>query len=153
MKNILVALDFSEITPQVIATAKELALGLKAKLAVIHIDYLMPFLNQYGINHVLALEAFQAQLKKSEEYLRSLEDELMQAGIDTTCQLVQGTTIDSILSETDKIAADLVIIGAHPHGKLHNLLFGNIHEAIVERINCPIVIVPCHKQKEGKNAN
>lgn len=153
MKNILVALDFSEITPQVIATAKELALALKTKLTVIHIDYLMPFLNQYGINHVLALEAFQVQLKRSEEFLHSLEDELMQAGIDSTCQLVQGTTIDSILTETDKVTADLVIIGAHKHGKLHNLLFGNIHEAIVEQANCPILIVPCHKQKEGKNAD
>jgi len=77
----------------------------------------------------------------------------IQAGIDATCQLVQGTTIDSILLETDKVAADLVIIGAHKHGKLHNLLFGNIHEAIVEQTNCPILIVPCHKLKEDKNAD
>jgi len=153
MKNILVALDFSEITPQVITTAKELALGMKAKLSIIHIDYLMPFLNQYGINHVLALQAFQDQLKKSENYLNSLEEELTQAGIEATCQLVQGTTIDSILHETEKVTADLVIIGAHMHGKLHNLLFGNIHEAIVRQANCPILIVPCHKLRGGYYAD
>jgi len=145
MKNILVALDFSEVTPQVIATSKELALGLQAKLSIIHIDYLMPFLNQYGINHVLALQAFQDQLKKSENFLTSLEEELKQEGIDATCQLVQGTTIESILQETEKVTADLVIIGAHAHGKLHNLLFGNIHEEIVKQANCPILIVPCRK--------
>ena len=45
MKRILVALDFSDLTAEVIKYAKLLTLKFDATLYLVHADYLLPFLD------------------------------------------------------------------------------------------------------------
>ncbi len=142
MKRILVALDFSELTDEVIKQAKLLTLKFNAKLCLVHADYLLPFLgaNQYDQN--LALEAYEVQRKKNKEELQKLKEELAKEGIDAEIILHEGEIDDAIIKEAQEFKADLIILGAHKHGKLYHLFFGNISENIIQKAQCPVMVIP-----------
>ena len=56
--------------------------------------------------------------------------------------LIQGPTVDKILSEARRIEADLIVMGSHGHGAVFRALLGGVSENVLRRAECPITIVP-----------
>ena len=142
MKRILVALDFSEITPKVIEQAKLLTQKFDAKLCIMHADYLLPFLGEQQYDQHLALDAYENAKKHDTKKLETIKEELAEEGIEAEMILHEGNVGESIIEESQKFDADLIIIGAHEHSKLYHLFFGNIHENVIQKSSCPVMIIP-----------
>ena len=142
MKRILVALDFSDLTAEVIKYAKLLTLKFDATLYLVHADYLLPFLGANQYDQDLALAAYEAQRKKKKKELEMLKAELEKDGINSTIILEEGELDDVIIKEAQEFEADLIILGAHKHGKLYHLFFGNISENIIQKAQCPVMVIP-----------
>lgn len=142
MKRILVALDFSEVTTKVIEQAKLLTKTFNAELCLVHADYLLPYLGAHQYDQHLAMEAYESQKKRNKDELANLQKQLELEGIKAEIILHEGDVDDSIIQEAQKFEADLIILGTHKHGKLYHLFFGNISENIIQKSNCPVMVIP-----------
>jgi len=59
--------------------------------------------------------------------------------------LLQGATIATVLTEADRLEANLLVIGSHGHGAVYDLLVGSVSEGLVRRSKRPMLVVPAAK--------
>jgi nucleotide-binding universal stress UspA family protein len=84
----------------------------------------------------------------AEEYHREhrqvqrLADSLRSSDVGATALLIQGSIVETIIREADRLDADLVVVGSHGHGAVFDLLVGSISEGLVRRSSRPVLVVP-----------
>jgi len=71
---------------------------------------------------------------------------MRKAGLDTTALLVHGATVETILKEASELEVDMIVIGSHGRGAMHQLLMGSVSEGVLRKSRCPILVVPTHKR-------
>jgi hypothetical protein len=49
---------------------------------------------------------------------------------------------ENILAESRWLQADLIVMGTHHHGMLHDLVMGNLTREILQHAFCPVLVVP-----------
>lgn len=145
MKSILVALDLHPSGSNVLQTARKTASAFGAKLYVVHSEivgsqYLNKVSQQSGDQSLLEIVSEQDKLIK--EKLSEIHRSLKKANIESDCIYMEGPTVENILTEAEKVNAELIIMGSHKHGKFYNFLFGSIHELLICKAKIPIMIVP-----------
>ena len=142
MKNILVAIDFSDVTQQVVTQGMLLARAFACRLWLIHIAAPDPDFVGYSTGPQFRRDLRAETLRDEHKYLQDQADELRKQGIDVTTLLIQGETIETILQEALKLRADIIVIGSHGHGALYKTFVGSVSEGIIRRASCPVTIVP-----------
>lgn len=143
MKKILVAIDFSEVTDQVIDFASKFSLEFQAKLCILHsesFDYYVPA-NEYD-EFPQTLNLRENRLKAVKQKLQELKKNLKQNGLMVKSVLMEGPTTENILTEAEKFKADLIIVGSHKHRKFYNLLFGSTHDELLKHAKIPVLVIP-----------
>ena len=144
MKNILAAIDFSDISLKIIDKAAEMAQSFHSKLWLIHIAAPDPDFVGYGTGPQCQRDWRAQVLNQEHQYLHERALELEQNGIDITPLLIQGATVQTILQEASKLEAEMIIIGSHGHSALYKTLVGSVSEGIIRQASCPVLIIP-HK--------
>lgn len=142
VKNILAAIDFSDVTATVIDKAAEIAKAFNSKLWLIHIAAPAPDFVGYGTGPQCERDWRAKTLRKEHRYLQDKALELDKSGINVTPLLIQGATIKMILQEASKLKADMIIIGSHGHGSLYKTLVGSVSEGIIRKAFCPVLVIP-----------
>ena len=142
MENILVAIDFSDLTQKVIEQGKMMACAFDCKLWLIHIAAPEPDFVGYSTGPQFRRDLRAETLHDEHKYLQNKADELRKQGVDVTTLLIQGETVESILQEALKLEADSIIIGSHGRSALSKTLMGSVSEGIVRCAPCPVTIVP-----------
>ena len=61
-------------------------------------------------------------MRKEHKTIQSLTKKLKNKGLKAEGLLIQGATSDMVLKESEKLNADLIIIGHHEHGLLYKFL-------------------------------
>jgi nucleotide-binding universal stress UspA family protein len=169
MTELLVPIDFSEITTAVLNTAARLAKPLAARISLMHV------VHGDAIGHHSAVsESWQPvhlesnrpaslhdqahtpvqprtvyvspqdnpQTLHKQAQLQRLEDQLRAQGLTVTAIMAEGKPIEKILEEADRLRDVLIVMGSHGHGALHHLLLGSVSEGVLRKAHCPVVIVP-----------
>jgi len=142
MQNILVPIDFSEISSRVVSLANRLARQFGAKLWLIHVADPEPDFVGYDPGPATVRRQVAGRIHKEHSRLQSIAEQVRLDGIDVTPLLVQGPTIDKILEEAGRIRADLIVVGSHGHGALYRALVGGVCEGLLRRATHPVVVVP-----------
>ena len=155
MKTIVVAVDFSNATPGVLAMATDLAKSFGAELRLFHVVEPEPSYTAYGFtpDEFPALHAYQDEAKrralaKLEDLLGTVKPVLPEA----TMQIAEGSPLHSLLDYVKESGADFVVLGSHGHGVIASLLLGSVAEGMVRKATVPTLIVPAPKvpKKEPK---
>ena len=149
MKTIVVAVDFSNATPGVLAMATDLAESFDAQLRLFHVVEPEPSYTAYGFtpDEFPALHAYQDEAKrrataKLEELLATVLPVLPEA----TSQIAEGSPLHSLLDYVKESGADFVVLGSHGHGMIASLLLGSVAEGMVRKATVPTLIVPAPKE-------
>jgi len=71
---------------------------------------------------------------------------LRQEGLDVTALLVRGPTAETIINESKKLEADMIIVGSHGRGAMHRLLVGSISEGVLRHAEKPVLVIPTHNR-------
>ena len=145
MKNILAAIDFSDVTEKVISTAAEMAKSFSSKLWLIHVAAPEPDFIGYDTGPTCERDWRAKVLRKEHRYIQSKALELEKNGIDVTPLLIQGATVATILSKADQLDIDLIVIGSHGHSAFYKTLVGSVSEGIICQASCPVIVVPAKK--------
>ncbi|OZH53304.1 universal stress protein [Hydrocoleum sp. CS-953] len=142
MKNIVVAIDFSQITPTIISQAETLAQAFKSKLWLIHITEPEPDFVGFKTGPQPKRDHWAEQFRKEHKQIQDLAEELRQKGLDTVALLTQGSTVETILAEAKKLTADLIIVGSHGRSGIDKLFMGSVSEGILKYSPYPVLVIP-----------
>ena len=142
MNHILVAIDFSEVTPEVMSKAVMLCKALGGELRILHVDDSAPYRYSPGDESESASWATEDRAISKKNSLEPIQSRLASEQIEAEYKLLTGPAVDNILAEARTFNADIIVIGAPQHGKFYHLLFGDTIESLIHKSRCPILIVP-----------
>jgi len=142
MKNLVVALDLSETTATVLAQARPLSECYAAKLWLIHAAQPDPDFVGFDVGPVTVRKSVADHFHEEHRQLQALAEGLRTEGFDCTALLIQGATVEVILKEAADLAADMIIVGSHGHGLVHQLILGSTSEGVIRKSRIPVLVVP-----------
>jgi nucleotide-binding universal stress UspA family protein len=147
MENILVPIDFSDTTDEVIDRAVSLARAWESRLWLIHVVSPPSVLVGENQDPRPIRRCIAEKLQKTRLQLRQEAGELRRQGLRITSLVVQGGTVKSIAKHAKKIPADMIVIGSHGDNTLYRYLLGSVSEGVLEETNCPVLIVPSRQKR------
>lgn len=140
-KQIVVPIDYSEISKGLIQLADEWALRMSAKLHFLHVNRL-PEVSYYpGHFEQVDQRNESKELQLLENYLAPLD---IKSDYDNSHEY--GTPYFKIVELVESVAADLVIMAAHSHTMLGRLFLGSNTDYVVHHVHCPIYV---HRQTKS----
>ncbi len=145
MDRVLVSLDFSEVTMEVLERARLLAHSLPAKLWLIHVMDLVPDLgeNEPGPGEVKGWSA--SGLSEGHQRTVQVAEKLRRSGLEVVALCPRGPTVKTILTEAEKLAINLIVLGSHGRGLLHRSVLGSVSEGVLHHATCPVMIIPAER--------
>ena len=142
MKTILVPLDFSHASEPILDVVREVAPSLGARVVLIHVEPPEPAFVGYEAGPQSVRDTVAREAQENHQRLHDTQEGLQGDGVDTEVLLIQGPTVEKILSEAGRVEADMIIMGSHGHGALFDLLVGSVSEGVMRKSPCPVLIVP-----------
>ena len=137
--RILVALKFIEEPGDLINSALKVANKYNAQIYLLHVLQDMPHLSFYSDSYKYWVEfrdaAVQDTIRQMTKYIETLSCEFD----DVESLVVVGEPVQAILSEADRIDADLIIVGNHALTGFKHLMHNNIGEKIVRLSKRPVL--------------
>jgi len=147
MKTILAPVDFSRVTPRVVEEAGELARAFGGTVELFH--SVAPPVNV--VTYDIPVESFTKELEFAQEQagrkLAALMRVLEAKGISCTTKYTQGQAVDAILEEARHLPAAFIVMGAHGHGAIYELLAGSTTHGVLHKATCPVVVLPSLRAK------
>jgi nucleotide-binding universal stress UspA family protein len=143
MKTILALVDFSHVTAKVLAQAQALAKAFHAKVIIMHVLKPERVVIDLGLaSPTVSRPPREEVVEAGQAKLLELRDSLAAAGIDVTTQQMPDFSVEKILDESRKLAADVIIVGSHHHSALYNLFVGSFTNDLLKLASCPVLVVP-----------
>lgn len=143
MKTILVAVDFSAVTGEVVQVAARLAKALDSRLCLVHIAPPDPAFVGYDVGPQTVRDAVAEELHDDHRRLHELEKAAQtEHAVQTKALYIQGPTVEKLLESAEEMDADMLVVGSHGHGALHHLLVGSVSEALLRKARRPVLVVP-----------
>lgn len=135
-KRILVPVDGSEIAERVVEQAVYLAQLNEARLDFIYVANI----NQLAINACLS-EAILESVMKAGNVILDRAMAKVPEGVQASGYTETGSPAVVILEFAEKENSDLIVIGSRGLGLVKGVLLGSVSQHVVERANCPVVVV------------
>jgi len=142
MKQVLAAVDFSELSEAVIERATGLARVFNAKLTLLHVAAGDPEFVGYDAGPQVVRDSRADQLRAEHHQLQERSEQLRAEGIETEALLVEGPTIETILEKARDLPADLIVLGSHGKGALKSALLGSVSQGVLRKAPCPLLVIP-----------
>jgi manganese transport protein len=133
--RILVPLDHSVLDKPTVSHAAAMAQANGAKLYLLHVE-------EDVTSQVYGAMASTAEVEAGGRYLADLLAGLRKQGIETEAiTRYSNHPRDEIISVAEDIRPDLVVMGAHGHKGLKDMMFGTTINAVRHRLRVPILVV------------
>jgi len=127
MSTILVPVDFSEETPEVIECAAMLARRNRSQLVLLH---------------VAPRVAGGEENAEAGDKLERLERYLREEGFQVSTTIREGEPAREIVACGGAIAADCIIMGRHDHAPAATVAAGPVTRYVEQQAGCTVVAVP-----------
>ena len=143
IQNIIVPIDFSEISMQAIQIAKQLARRFGASIHLAHVRPLNYATDFVAPGPPIAPFSFMTYEEGAEQTaLKDLKKVATECGVSSaTCDVLSGAPpFDEICRLTQTIPADLVVMPTHGRTGLKHVFLGSTAERIVQHSSCPVLV-------------
>lgn len=142
MKTILTAIDFDNDTQKLLIKTEQLAKAFEAKVWILHVAVPNPDFVGYEVGPQYIRDARAKELKDESKLIWEHVDHLREKGISAEGLLIPGQTIETVLSEAEKLQVELIIVGHNNHSFLYEIVLGDIATDIAIKSNIPVLVVP-----------
>ncbi len=133
--RILVPLDHTELDRKALSHAAAMAKMHGAKLYLLHVE-------EGVTSRVYGPLSSTAEVEAGEQYLERIAESLRADGIEVETAIVHAPRPGSqIVQYASEIHPDLIIMGAHGHRRLKDLIFGNTINPVRHELRVPLLIV------------
>jgi nucleotide-binding universal stress UspA family protein len=137
IKRILVPLDGSGCAENIIPKVENLAMNLKASIALLRVAYAHTF---PGVDPT---EAELKAVREAEEYLGGLEKRLKAKGIKVDSHVRYGNEAEEILNHASMEDIDLIAMSTHGRSGVGRWLIGSVAEKVLRHSPKPIFLARC----------
>jgi nucleotide-binding universal stress UspA family protein len=142
MKTILVPIDFSDVTAQVVETARKFAAAFESRLVLLNVAEPEPDFVGFEPGPPTVRMSIARDFKIERQRLDELKAQCATSGAEVMALHIQGPIVEKIIYEAGEQHADLIIIGSHGHGAFYDLLVGSVTQGVIKAARCPVVVVP-----------
>ncbi|MDE0839149.1 MAG: universal stress protein [Kiritimatiellae bacterium] len=142
--KLLVALDFSDASAPILEHARQLAQAASGSVWLLHVAAPDPDFVGYEVGPQHVRDNLATEFHKEHQKIQTMAETLRTGGIDATGLLLQGPTAETILREAERLNADMIVVGSHGHGAVHQLLVGSVAEPVLRKSSRPVIVVPIH---------
>jgi universal stress protein A len=145
--KILVPIDFSEFTDDLVKYATEIAQKFGSDIHLIHVipnlDYFTPYESFMAAENMVTV-----QKGVEAEVQRDIEDVARKFGdAPVTIVVRTGVSFVEIVEYVKSEHIDLVIMATHGRGGLEHIIIGSVAEKVVRKSPCPVLTIrPAKKQ-------
>ncbi len=147
MKNLLVPVDLSEITGAVVESASCFGQSLASNLWLLHVVPPPNHSPPFNLERNLWRRELAKGLRDHRRHLHKLAEQLRMQHYHVFTRFVAGTVSTVILTEAERMHADLIVMGSHGHGNIYHALFGGVGQKVVRKASCPVMLVSPEKLK------
>jgi len=137
----VVAMDFSAVSEKQLAVISRLT-RQDRHIYLLHVAEPNPDFVGFDAGPDVVRDQMAEQFHREHEQIQAMAQQLRDDGRDVTALLVQGPTVDTILSQAEKLEADLIVVGSHGHGAVFDMLVGSISTEVIRRSSIPVLVVP-----------
>lgn len=134
-QRILVPLDHSPLDRIALSHAAGLAAATRGTILLLHVE-------EGVTSQVYGSDASTAEVEAGREYLDSLVDSLGEMKIVVETAIRHGNNPRrEIVKYAREVHPDLLVMGAHGHGGVKDMIFGNTINPVRHKLNIPILVV------------
>ena len=132
---ILVPLDHSSRDRAAIAHAVSMARPYGAALHLLHVE-------EGATSKLFGPLASTKEIRTGEEYFEGIVDSLAAAGIRAEFSIEHGMNPQAaIIAKVAALSADLIVMGAHGHRGIKDVIFGNTINGVRHHVSVPVLVV------------
>lgn len=148
MKKLLVCVDLSNITDEIIQQSICFAKDLSAEIILIHVVSIDVgfILGDVGFQYLPELE--ETVLEKDAIQLNDLKLKIEKSDVQCRALVKQGIPAEIILETAEETSPYAIIIGSKGHGNLYNAFVGSVCHDVIKESKHPIFVVPSLEKKE-----
>lgn len=148
--SILVAIDFSDITPNLLQQVVKMGTALSAEIVLMHvaepnpdhIAYDFDPASVYAVDPNEIRDSIAERFHQERKQLQEHAEDLRQRGFKCKALMIQGQTVDCLVKEAERMNADFIMAGTHGKGLLSQVLLGSTSEDLVKSSTIPVYLVP-----------
>jgi len=145
-QKILVPIDFSQYSDEILAYALAMARKFDASIDLIHVipnmDYFTPYESFMAAENIVAV-----QKGVEGEVERDLEEVAQKLpGIQVKRAIRTGVAFVEILDYVKSEGIDLIIMGTRGRGGLENIIIGSVAEKVLRKSPCPVLTIRPQKK-------
>jgi nucleotide-binding universal stress UspA family protein len=134
-QTILVPLDGSEVSEQILPEVERLAEAFDAKISVLRVAYV------HTVPGVDPTEAQLAVVREAEDYVGKIEKDLQERGFSAEGHVRYGNEAEEILDHCEHSQIDLVAMSTHGRSGVSRWLLGSVAEKVIRHAKHPVLLV------------
>lgn len=136
-ERILVPLDGSECSENILPKVEELANSLKRGICLLRVVSAHTFLSTDPI------DAEVKAVREAEQYLEGLKDQLQSKGLDVDTHVRYGNDVQEILDHASQKEIDWIAMSTHGRRGVHWLIHGSVAEQVAQYTTKPVLMTRC----------
>ena len=143
--KLLVAVDFSDPTEQILKVATRLAQSLDASVWLVHVAEPDPDFVGYDAGPDVVRDQVARKFREEHRVLQRLAAAMRDDNIEAKAILAQGATVQTLLELAERQESDLIVVGSHGRGMVAEMLMGSVSTGLIRRASCPVTVVPVRR--------
>lgn len=141
LERILIPLDGSKLSEEVLPFAATLAKGLGSLPVLLNVVDAGQFSSAAGVMHGhLIGDLIEHNHQWAEGYLHSVRDRLKEEGVLATTRVTVGSPAEGIISQADLAGAGLIAMSTHGRSGLARWTMGSVAERVLREAGTPLLL-------------
>jgi nucleotide-binding universal stress UspA family protein len=136
-ERILVPLDGSECSENILPRAEELANTLKTGICLLRVVSTRTFPGADPIKAEVKV------VQEAEQYLDGLKERLQAKGLDVDTHVRYGEDVEEIVDHASQKEIDLIAMSSHGRRGVNRLIHGSVAEKVVQNTDKPVFVTRC----------
>lgn len=145
--KMLVALDLSDATDEIVEQVAPIARALSADVSLLHVAEPDPDFVGYETGPQVVRDSEAEDLRAEHRQVQEIAKQMQADGIKAKALLVQGPTVDTILRKAAELDVGMIVVGSHGRGAMYQLLVGSVSEQVLHRSDVPVLVIPTHNRR------
>ena len=141
-QKILVAIDDSEISANVIQQAAQLAKALNSQITLVQVMTLDPYLADAYLRMGQSNELIERVRSYVQENLTKAQKQFEELGQTVATQVVEGFSVhEEIIKAAQNLEVDLIIMGSHGRTGFKKFILGSVAQKVLGESHIPVLII------------
>jgi nucleotide-binding universal stress UspA family protein len=145
-EKILVSLDGSDLSEQILPYALEQAKRFGSRVVLIRVVTDLPIYASPGDPKVVVeqLDRIPRAKREAEAYLYAVAKPFWDAGLEAECVVLEGSPEEVIVRHAEEHGVNLIMLATHGAGGLGRALVGSVADHVLRHSRIPVLAIKPH---------